>query len=128
MIWGKGQARPDDRGGIEWGNEESESGSRDVVNKMAIGQVAAREVEKVTALSDWYKSARTQALAMERADLKGWGSSLSSIMRVFCPCRYILAGLSSLTVPLRYAVTFAQWAFAGYLPFSTESCSVMVVE
>ena len=31
-------------------------------------------------------------------------------------------------VCLRYAATFAQWAFAGYLPFKTESCLFMVVE
>ena len=75
----------------------------------------------MTTLSEEYESARTSAVGIRYSDLKGWGSSLSSIMRVFCPWRYILAGLSSLTVSLRYAATFAQWAFAGYLPFKIES-------
>ena len=59
LIRGKGLPGPDDRGGIEWGNKKGESGGRDVVDEMAVRQIAAREVEEMTTLSAWYASAST---------------------------------------------------------------------
>ena len=128
FVWRKGQARPYDGRRIKRGDEEGEGGGGDVVEEMAVRQITAREVEKMTTLSKWCTSAGTLASAIGYPDLKGCGSSLSSIIRVFCPWRYILAGRSSLTVSFRCAATFAQWVFAGYLPCKIESWRVILVE
>ena len=65
LVWGKGQARPNDGGWIEWGDEEGEDGRRDIVDEMTVRQVAAGKIEKMTTLSGFYKSAYMERLPRE---------------------------------------------------------------
>jgi hypothetical protein len=117
FIYGEGQTRPDYGFGLDRWDEEGGYVVINVVCEVRVWQPAAGQVVEESTLSGVIivSNERLGRGREEQRDLKGWVSSLSSIIRVFCPSKY-RTPLTPGFFALIHSTTRLAWVFAGYLP------------
>jgi hypothetical protein len=126
FVHREGQAGPDYRFGLDGWDEECGFVVVDVVCEIGVGQRAASQVVEESTLSGvvFISNVGSSEVGGEQ-DLKGWVSSLSSIIRVFCPSKY-RTPLTPGFFALIHSTTRLAWALAGYLPANIALTSAIL--
>jgi len=88
FVFREGETAPDHGFGLNWRDKECRLVIVNIVCKICIWQRAAGKVVEESTLSEvvFISNAGPRQVGEEQ-DLKSWVSSLSSIIRVFCPSR-----------------------------------------